>query len=71
MLVRVLIVIKFEVLFRNTQNAPDTVAPGLAFDRTVTGVVEVMLKYVDAEPLEKVIVLPVVKFDRIKRVFEL
>jgi hypothetical protein len=43
-LVRVPIVINDDVLFRRTQNIPATVAPGLAFERIDTGVVEVMLK---------------------------
>jgi hypothetical protein len=42
--VRVEMVIRLEVLLRNTQNIPATVDPELAFDRIVTGVVEVMLK---------------------------
>jgi hypothetical protein len=37
------IVIKFDVLFRKTQNIPAVVDPELAFDRIVKGVVEVML----------------------------
>jgi hypothetical protein len=42
--VKVEMVIRFEVLLRNTQNIPATVDPELALDRIVTGVVEVMLK---------------------------
>jgi hypothetical protein len=42
--VKVEMVIRFEVLLRNTQNIPATVDPELAFDRVVNGVVDVMLK---------------------------
>ena len=42
--VKVEMVIRFEVLLRNTQNIPAVVDPELALDRIVTGVVEVMLK---------------------------
>jgi len=36
-------VMRADVLFRKTQNAPALVAPGLALDKTVNGVVDVML----------------------------
>ena len=41
--VKVAMVIRFEVLLRNTQNIPATVDPELAFDKADTGVPDVML----------------------------